>query len=277
LKQDVGWESAVTTTATGRHALFDLTGKVAVVTGGGRGIGRAIALGLSAHGARVIPVGRTLASLDETVAALTAAAAPGEPPQKHFGVAMDVGIEADVERARDAVLNQAGKIDILVNNAGIDPHYAPLEKTTQAQWDAIVAVNLSGVFRCCRLLGTPMLAQKSGSIINISSIAGHVALKRQVPYCATKGGVEQLTKALSFDWADQGIRVNAIAYGFVDTDLTSSILSHPHIGPRYLARVPMGRFGTLDDVAGAAVFLASPAASYVTGHSLVVDGGWTAS
>ena len=257
------------TAAKGGRALFDLTGKVAVVTGGGRGIGQAIAKALAAHGARVVPVGRTLTTLDETVAAL--------PGKGHFGIAMDVGVEADVERARDAILKQAGKIDILVNNAGIDPHYAPLEKTTQQQWDQIVSVNLTGVFRCCRLLGTVMLAQKSGSIINISSIAGHVALKRQVPYCATKGGVEQLTKALSFDWADQGIRVNAIAYGFVDTDLTNSILSHPHIGPRYLARVPMGRFGTLDDVAGAAVFLASPAASYVTGHSLVVDGGWTAS
>jgi NAD(P)-dependent dehydrogenase (short-subunit alcohol dehydrogenase family) len=261
---------AVTTAAkTGGRGLFDLTGKVAVVTGGGRGIGQAISMALAEHGARVVPVGRTLGTLNETTSKLSGTG--------HFGVAMDVGIEADVERARDTILKQAGKIDILVNNAGIDPHYATLEKTTQEQWDQIVAVNLTGVFRCCRLLGTAMLPQKSGSIINISSIAGHVALKRQVPYCATKGGVEQLTKALSFDWADQGIRVNAIAYGFVDTDLTSSILSHPQIGPKFLARVPMGRFGTLDDVAGAAVFLASPAASYVTGHSLVVDGGWTAS
>jgi NAD(P)-dependent dehydrogenase (short-subunit alcohol dehydrogenase family) len=264
---------AVTTASKGAMALFDLTGKVAVVTGGGRGIGRAIAEAMAAHGARVVPVGRTLATLDETVAALAKISSGAG----HFGVAMDVGVEADVVRARDAILKQAGKIDILVNNAGIDPHYAPLEKTTQEEWDQIVAVNLTGVFRCCRLLGAAMLPQKSGSIINISSIAGHVALKRQVPYCATKGGVEQLTKALCSDWADQGIRVNAIAYGFVDTDLTNSILSHPHIGPRYLSRVPMGRFGTLDDVAGAAVFLASPAAGYVTGHSLVVDGGWTAS
>jgi NAD(P)-dependent dehydrogenase (short-subunit alcohol dehydrogenase family) len=255
--------------------LFDLTGKVAVVTGGGRGIGRAIATALAAHGATVAAVGRTLGTLDD--------AAKSFPGTGHFGVAMDVSVEADVERARDGILKRAGKIDILVNNAGIDPHYAPLEKTTQAQWDEIVAVNLTGVFRCCRLFGTAMLpakgstVQEQRSIINISSIAGHVALKRQVPYCATKGGVEQLTKALSFDWAEQGIRVNAIAYGFVDTDLTNSILSHPQIGPRFLARVPMGRFGTLDDVAGAAVFLASPAASYITGHSLVVDGGWTAS
>src|SRR5919108_115605 len=109
------------------------------------------------------------------------------------------------------------------------------------------------------------------------ALAGHGGLKRRVPYCATKGGVEQLTRALACDWAEHGVRVNAIAYGFIETDLTRAVLTHPHIGPRYLARIPMGRFGQLSDVAGAAVFLASPAASYVTGHSLVVDGGWTAS
>jgi gluconate 5-dehydrogenase len=190
---------------------------------------------------------------------------------------MDVTSEADVTRARDEILARAGAIDVLVNNAGIDPHYAALEKTSNKEWDDIVAVNLTGVFRCCRRLGSPMIERKRGAIINISSIAGHVGVKRQVPYCATKGGVELLTRALASDWAEHGIRVNAIAYGFVETDLTRAVLTHPHIGPRYLARIPMGRFGQLSDVAGAAVFLASPAASYVTGHSLVVDGGWTAS
>ncbi len=252
--------------------LFDLSGKTALVTGGGRGIGQAISLGLAEHGARVIFVGRTQTTLDETLALLRKAA----PNTDHFGIPMDVSLEADVARARDEVLNRAGRLDILVNNAGIDPHYASMEKTKQEDWDRIVEVNLTGVFRCCRVLGSTMIEQKSGSIINISSIAGHIALKRQVPYCATKGGVEQMTKALAYDWAEHGIRVNAVAYGFVDTDLTNSILSHPQIGPKFLARVPMGRFGTLDDVAGAAVFLASPASGYVTGHSLVVDGGWTA-
>jgi NAD(P)-dependent dehydrogenase (short-subunit alcohol dehydrogenase family) len=253
--------------------LFDLTGRIAVVTGAGRGIGRAIAIGLAQHGARVIAVGRTRSSLDETVAQLRDVQ-PGCDP---LALTMDVTLEADVIRARDEIIGKCGKIDILVNNAGIDPHYAMLEKTKPEEWDEIVAVNLTGVFRCCRLLGATMIANKAGAIINISSIAGHVALKRQVPYCATKGGVEQITKALAFDWAEHGIRVNAIAYGFIDTDLTNSILAHPHIGPRLLSRVPMGRFGTLDDVPGAAVFLASGAAGYVTGHSLLVDGGWTAS
>lgn len=254
------------------HKLFDLTGKVAVVTGGGRGIGQAIALGLASHGATVIVGGRTKATLDETVHKLHAAAPKTEP----FGIEMDVELEADVIRARDEVLNAAGRIDILVNNAGIDPHYATLEKTRPEEWDKIVAVNLTGVFRCCRILGATMIDNKAGAIINISSVAGHVALKRQVPYCATKGGVEQITKALAVDWAEHGVRVNAIAYGFIDTDLTNSVLNHPHIGPKLLSRAPMGRFGTLADVPAAAIFLASPGASYVTGHSLAVDGGWLA-
>jgi NAD(P)-dependent dehydrogenase (short-subunit alcohol dehydrogenase family) len=262
--------------------LFDLRGRVAVVTGGGRGIGRAIAEALAAHGARVVVCGRTVSDLDQSVRAIRARSGGTEP----FLVIMDVTSDAEVARARDEILERAGGIDILVNNAGIDPHYAALERTSNQEWDDIVAVNLTGVFRCCRVLGGAMLERKpsglsprasGGAIVNVSSIAGHVGLKRQVPYCATKGGVEQLTRSLACDWAEHGIRVNAIAYGFIETDLTRAVLTHPHIGPRYLARIPMGRFGQLTDVAGAAVFLASPAASYVTGHSLVVDGGWTAS
>jgi NAD(P)-dependent dehydrogenase (short-subunit alcohol dehydrogenase family) len=253
--------------------LFDLRGQVAVITGGGRGIGRAIAEALAAYGARVVVGGRRVSDLEQTVRGLREKSAGGEP----FLVRMDVTSEADVTGARDEILARAGAIDILVNNAGIDPHYAALEKTSPQEWAGIVAVNLTGVFRCCRVLGTAMLERRRGAIINVSSIAGRVGLKRQVPYCATKGGVEQLTRALACDWAEHGIRVNAIAYGFIETDLTRAVLTHPHIGPRYRARIPMGRFGQLSDVAGAAVFLASPAASYVTGHSLVVDGGWTAS
>jgi NAD(P)-dependent dehydrogenase (short-subunit alcohol dehydrogenase family) len=262
--------------------LFDLRGQVAAVTGGGRGIGRAIAEALAAHGARVVICGRTASDLEQAVRSIRDKSAGSEP----FSVRMDVTSDAEVTRARDEIVARAGRIDILVNNAGIDPHYAALDKTSNQEWDDIVEVNLTGVFRCCRVLGGAMLQRKpsgpsprasGGAIVNISSIAGHVGLKRQVPYCATKGGVEQLTRALACDWAEHGIRVNAIAYGFIETDLTRAVLTHPHIGPRYLARIPMGRFGQLDDVAGAAVFLASPAASYVTGHSLVVDGGWTAS
>ena len=253
-----------------KDSLFDLTGKTAVVTGGGRGIGRAIAEALAGHGATVALASRYSDNLKATAAAIRAA---GGTASWH---GCDVTVEAEVAALRDAVLAEHGRIDILVNNAGIDPHYAPMERTDPAEWQHIVDVNLTGVFLGCRIIGAAMLENARGSIINISSIAGHVGLKRQVPYCATKGGVEQLTKALALDWAEQGVRVNAIAYGFITTDLTNAVLTHKHIGPKLLARTPMGRFGTVAEVGGAAVFLASDAASYVTGSTVLVDGGWTA-
>jgi gluconate 5-dehydrogenase len=121
-----------------------------------------------------------------------------------------------------------------------------------------------------------MLARGKGNIINISSIGGRIGLKRQVPYCAAKGGVEQITRSLAVDWAENGIRVNGIGYGFVETDLTAAMTTHQHLAPRLLSRIPLGRFAHVGEVAGAAVFLASPSASYITGSTIVVDGGWTA-
>ncbi|QBY56246.1 SDR family NAD(P)-dependent oxidoreductase [Cupriavidus oxalaticus] len=255
---------------TNHATLFDLRGKVAVVTGGGRGIGRAIAQALAAHGAAVAVCGRTAGTLADVTDTITIQGAQA------LAVTADVASDDEIRRLRETVLDRFGQIDILVNNAGIDPHYASMEHTTAAEWHQILDVNLSGVYRCCRELGAAMLPRRQGAIINISSIAGHIGLKRQVPYAASKGGVEQLTRALAHDWAEHGIRVNAIAYGFVQTDLTAGVVAHPHIGAKLLSRIPMGRFGNLDDVPGAAVFLASPAAAYVTGHSLLVDGGWTA-
>ncbi len=253
-----------------RTARFDLGGRVAVVTGGGQGIGRAIAEALAEHGASVVVCGRSCATLEATVNVIREAGGTAQLLQ------MDVTSDEDVARARDWLLREFGGIDVLVNNAGINPHYGTIEKTSLEDWNQILAVNLTGVFRCCKLLGGLMLEKGAGSIINISSIAGHVGLKRQAPYGAAKGGVEQFTKSLAHDWAQHGVRVNAIAYGYVATDLTAGVLSHEHIGPRLLARIPMGRFARLEEVAGAAVFLAADASSYVTGHSLRVDGGWTA-
>lgn len=246
---------------------FDLTDKFALVTGGGRGIGYSIAQGLVNCGAKVVICGRNADVLEQARIAL------GE---QAISTVLDVTDESAVIALRDVIHERFGRLDILVNNAGIDPHYAPLERTDTAEWENVLDTNLNGVFYCCKHLGGLMIAAKSGAIINISSVAGQVALKRQVPYCASKGGVEQLTRALAIDWAEHGIRVNAIGYGFIKTDLTSGMTDHPHIAPRLLARTPLGRFGELSEVAGAAIFLASPSASYVTGHTLMVDGGWTA-
>ncbi|HEX5325671.1 MAG TPA: 3-oxoacyl-ACP reductase family protein [Acetobacteraceae bacterium] len=247
--------------------LFDLTGKVAIVTGAGRGIGRAIAAALGSFGARVVLSGRARASLDE------AAAAIGESTLVRVA---DISREADVLALRDAALACFGRVDVLVNNAGIDPIWSTIEKTSLADWQAIIDVNLTGTFLCCKHIGAEMAAAGGGSIINLSSVAGHVGLVRSAAYCASKGGIELLTKALALDWAARGVRVNCLAPGFVETDMTSALLHHPNWGKRLLDHAPLGRFGAPGDVVGAAVFLASEAAAYVTGQSLLVDGGWTA-
>ena len=246
---------------------FDLAGMVAVVTGGGRGIGRAIAAGLAEHGATPVLCGRTAATLDE------AAAAIGHGAVAHVA---DVGREADVEALRDAVLQRFGRLDILVCNAGVNPIYKGIESTTLAEWQTVLDTNLTGTFLCCKHLGGAMTAAGSGSVICISSVAGHVGLRKSVPYCATKGGMELLVRALALDWAPRGVRVNCIAPGYFETDLTAGMIANPTMSARLLGATPLGRFGRDADIAGAAVFLASPAAAYVTGQSLLVDGGYVA-
>ena len=246
---------------------FNLSGKVCIVTGAGRGIGRAMAEGLARHGATLVLSGRTEATLRETAAAI------GE---RAIGQTADVSCEADVLALRDAVLQRHGRIDVLVNNAGINPIFRGIERTSLADWQSIIDINLTGTFLCCKHIGGTMAEHGSGSIINISSVAGHVGLLRSVPYCASKGGVEMLTRALALDWAKRGVRVNTLAPGWVDTDLTHSLLEHDVHGKRLLDHTPMGRFATAGDMVGAAVFLASDASAYMTGQSLLIDGGWTA-
>jgi NAD(P)-dependent dehydrogenase (short-subunit alcohol dehydrogenase family) len=246
---------------------FDLTGLVAVVTGGGRGIGRAIARGLAAHGASVVLCGRTAATLDAVAAEIG--------PQALAHVA-DVSNEADVLALRDAALDRFGRIDVLVCNAGVNPIYKGIEATSLKEWQTIVDVNLTGVFLCCKHLGASMVAAGSGSVLVISSVAGHVGLRKSVPYCASKGGAELLVRALALDWAAKGVRVNCIAPGYFETDLTAGMIASPAMSAKLLAATPMGRFGQDADIVGAAIFLASPASAYVTGQSLLVDGGYAA-
>jgi NAD(P)-dependent dehydrogenase (short-subunit alcohol dehydrogenase family) len=253
-----------------REALFDLTGRIAIVTGGGRGIGRAMAQGLAAFGARVVLCGRTAATLADSEAEIIAAG--GEAIVQ----VADVSKEADVIALRDAVLARFGRIDVLVNNAGINPIWRTIDKISLAEWQSVIDVNLTGLFLCCKYIGSAMVERGAGSIINVSSVAGHVGLTRSVPYCASKGGTELLTKALALDWAKRGVRVNCLAPGYVDTDLTSALLHHDTLSKPFMDHTPLGRFGEGKDMVGAVVFLASDASSYMTGSSLVVDGGWTA-
>lgn len=249
---------------------FDLTGKTAVITGGGRGIGRAIAEEFAKRGANIILAGRDKNTLEQAQVDLSK-----YETQVNIHT-VDVAQSDAVSTFHKNVMEQCGRVDVLVNNAGISPVYAPLNRTSDEDWLKLQNVNLSGVFYCCKAFGTSMIENGSGSIINISSVAGHVGLEKQAAYCATKGGVEQLTKGTSLDWADKGVRVNSIAYGFVETDLTQGLRDHDILSAKLLERTPMGRFAKLEEVSGAAVFLASDASSYVTGTSIVVDGGWTA-
>jgi gluconate 5-dehydrogenase len=244
---------------------FDLTGKICVVTGAGRGIGRGMAEGLARNGASVVLAGRTRATLEE------AAAAIGDKTLVHV---TDVSKEPDVVALRDAVLDRYGKIDVLVNNAGVDPIFKGIERTSLEEWLHIIDINLTGTFLCCKYIGGAMV--QGGSVINVSSVAGHVGLLRSVPYCASKGGAELMTKALALDWASRGVRVNTLAPGWVDTDLTHELLTHDVHGQRLLSGTPLGRFATPRDMAGGVVFLASDASAFMTGQSLVIDGGWTA-
>lgn len=244
---------------------FDLTGKVCVVTGAGRGIGRGMAEGLARHGATVVLTGRTRATLEE---------AAGVIGERAIVQPADVSVEADVIALRDAVLARCGKIDVLVNNAGVNPIFKGIERTSLDEWKTIIDINLTGVFLCCKHIGGAI--GEGGSVINVSSVAGHGGLPRSVPYCASKGGVELMTKALALDWAKRKVRVNTLAPGWVDTDLTHGLLEHDVHGQRLLDRTPLGRFATPRDMAGGVVFLASDASAFMTGQSLVIDGGWGA-
>jgi len=255
---------------TAGRDLFDLTGRVAIVTGGGRGIGRFIAEGLASHGARIVLAGRTQGTLDE------AAASIGEKGCDALAQTADVAREADVIALRDVVLSVCGRLDVLVNNAGVNPIFKGIERTSLAEWQHIIDTNLTGAFLCCKHLGGVMAERGGGSIINVSSVGGHVGLRRSIPYCASKGGLELLTRGLALDWARKGVRVNTIAPGYFETDLTAGMRDNEALAAPLLAHTPLGRFGKLEDVAGAAVFLASDASAYMTGSSLMVDGGWTA-
>ena len=250
--------------------MFDLSDRVCVVTGGGRGIGRRIARDLAACGATVVVAGRSADTLDEAVKAI---AAEGGTVS---AIVADMSVEADIVALAAAVADRHGPAEVLVNNAGINPIYKATEDTSTAEWDEIIATNLSGVFVACREFGRQMLQAGRGSIVNISSIAGSIGLAKTAAYCASKGGVELLTRAIALDWAAKGVRVNAVAPGYVETDLTSGLFAHPTLGERLLQRVPMRRFGQADEITGAVIYLASDASRYVTGQTIGVDGGWTA-
>jgi NAD(P)-dependent dehydrogenase (short-subunit alcohol dehydrogenase family) len=252
------------------HPLLELANKTAVVIGGTSGIGLAITRGLAQAGANVVPTGRR----DEQVRAAAAeVAALGRRSLAH---ACDVTDNASLERLLRAVLAGFGSVQILVNCAGRTKR-APTLEVLEADWNAILETNLNGTLRACRIFGRHMVEQRYGRIINVASLASFVALLEVAAYSASKAAVASLTKSLAIEWATSGVCVNAIAPGVFRTDLNSALLDGTERGREFLVRTPMRRFGRTEELAGAAVFLASDAASFVTGHLLVVDGGFLAS
>lgn len=241
-----------------------LKGKTAVVTGGSRGIGLAIARGMLDAGARVMIASRSQDSVDAAVAELGAGAC---------GFAADVSKESDVAALAEAAVAELGAVDILVNNAGINPYYKRTEHTELAEWQHIIDVNLTGVFLCTRAIGQGMLERGKGAIVNITSVAAHQGLTRGAAYCAAKAGVEAMSKSLTQDWAARGVRVNNVAPGYVKTDLTAGLAANDALRGEIEDRTPMARLAAPEEMAGAVVFLASDAASYVSGATIAVDGG----
>lgn len=255
----------------GGGTMFDLGGRVCVVTGGGRGIGKSIAAALAAHGGKVVVTGRSDDTLRNAAEEIRTAGGDAD------WLAADLRDEAAVIGLAETVERRFGPAHVLVNNAGVNAIYKNVENTSLDEWSAIIDTNLTGVFLACREFGRRMLAAGRGSIINISSIGGRTGLGRTTAYCASKGGVELFTRSAAIDWAPRGVRVNCVAPAYVETDLTAQLADHPVHGARIRARTPMGRFGRADEVTGAVVFLASDASSYLTGESIAVDGGWTCS
>jgi len=246
---------------------FDLTGQVALVTGANRGIGRDLARTLAASGATVLAGVRDLDTPDVTWAAPGAGTV--EP------IHLDVTDIAGTRAAVDAAVATHGRIDILVNNAGLGANHEALD-VSEADWDAMMAVNLKGVFFASQAVGRHMVQRGYGRIVNLSSQAGLVGIRRHAVYSASKGGVNLLTKVLALEWAPHGVTVNAIAPTWIYTPGTAERLDDPVFLAEVLARIPIGRVGTTADVAAAVVFLSSRASGLVTGAILPVDGGWTA-
>lgn len=250
--------------------IFDLHGHVALVTGGGGGLGSPIAIGLAAAGATVVVADLALERAEAVAAEIVAMAG------RSLALALDVTSAASVQAVVDHVLNEYGCIDILVNSHGITKRMASVD-FPQADWDRIIAVNLTGTFYCCQIVGRAMIDQGRGSIINLASIGGLVGLPASVAYCASKGGVVQLTRTLGVEWAPLGVRVNAIAPSSFNTPMVQRVLdSEPEYRERVVSRIPIGRIAEPAEIVGTAIYLASAAASMVTGAVLPVDGGYTA-
>jgi NAD(P)-dependent dehydrogenase (short-subunit alcohol dehydrogenase family) len=252
------------------HQPFDLSGRTAVVIGGTSGIGRAIAHGLAEAGADVVPSSRRLEQVKATAAEIRTLG------RRSLEVVSDVSDRASLDQLLNKCVSEFGKVHILVNSAGKTKR-TPTVEVSDEEWTDILDTNVTGTLRACQIFGRHMLERNYGRIINIASLSSFVALYEVAAYSASKAAVAMLTKSLAVEWAARGVNVNAIAPGVFRTALNEKLLDDTERGREFLLRTPMKRFGKVEELAGAAVFLASDAASFITGEVLVVDGGFLAS
>ncbi|EMT54026.1 glucose 1-dehydrogenase [Brevibacillus borstelensis] len=245
---------------------FDVTGKTAVVTGAGRGIGKALALGLAEAGAKVACVARTETDIREVVREIQQMGGTA------FAIQADLTEDAAPEKVAASVMEKWGRWDILINNAGMNIRKQALDVSTE-DWDKVVDLNLKSTFRMCQAAGRIMCEQRYGRIVNIASVAGLVALRTGVAYGASKSGVIHMTRVLALEWSKYGVNINAIAPWYFRTPLTEKLLDDPAFLQEVLSRTPSGRIGNAEDLVGPAIFLASDAAAYISGQTIAVDGG----
>ena len=249
--------------------IFELGGKVAMVTGGTRGLGEVAARALASAGADIAVCGRSAEDLKRVTEGILKSGRAAE------GFFIDVTSKQRVCEAVDRILARFGRIDILVNNAGVN-YRVPVLEYPEDEWDRVINTNLKGYFLVAQAVAPQMIEHGYGKVINMSSILGAVGLPSQVAYASSKGGVDQMTKVMALEWAKLGVRVNAVGPTYFETELVTQIRDDPERFKFINERTPMGRWGYLPELEGIIIFLASPASDFITGQTIYVDGGWTA-
>jgi NAD(P)-dependent dehydrogenase (short-subunit alcohol dehydrogenase family) len=249
--------------------IFSLKGKVAMVTGSSKGLGRTAALSLAKAGSDIAVCGRNQADIDTVVNDIHAL------NREAAGFVFDVTRKESVHKGVNEILARFGRIDILINNAGTN-YRVPVLEYPEEEWDRIIAINLKGYYLVAQAVVPQMITLGYGKVINMSSILGHIGLPNQLAYASSKGGVEQMTKVMALEWAKAGVRVNAIAPTYFETEMVKQIRHDKERFDFINERTPMGRWGKLEEIEGIVIFLASAASDFITGQSLVIDGGWTA-